>query len=140
MTITTAEIRGIQAGLSGRDPQLEQQGSGPIDAANSPPSGATAGVDVTLADGKSALQSVYVVLPSDSSVTAWTARWWGYYAGIETWAPLRGGDVSSTDNPAGETEVLPTGPLSRLYLELLTLTAGASQGLVVYVGPCSGGI
>lgn len=140
MTVTTTDIRAIQAQLSGRNPVLEQQGGALITAANSPPASASAGVSVVLSSGQSALVSVYTILPSDSSVTAWTGRWWGYYAGAAIWAPLRNGDVDSTTAPAGETDSLPSGPLSRLYFEVLTITAGASQGLDVRVGPCTGGV
>lgn len=141
MTATTADIRAIQLQMTGRDPVFVQQGGALITAPNGAPSSAADGVSVILSSEQSALVCAYTLLPSDAAVTAWTGRWWGYYAGSAIWAPLRNGGVDSTTHPDGESDSLPCGPLSRLYFEVLTLTSSdPAEGLDVRVGPCTGGV
>lgn len=131
MAITTEQIREIQGGLAARNPQW---GTAPaaLTAPNSAPSSASDGVDITISSGESALYTALAVVMG-ASVTAYEIRWWAYYAEIATWCVMGGSERSLGTS---WTELIPSGPVSRLYCELTALTDGGSDGVVVRVGPC----
>ena len=135
MTVTTAEIREIQAGLAARNP-VWQTSPAPvaITTPNGEPSGTSAGWPVQISSGQSAVYSAIAVIKG-ANVTAYSIRWWGYYQGLAKWATLDGGAREDLD--ASWSQAIPTGLVTRVYCEV-TAVAG-SDGVTPHVGPCDPG-
>lgn len=145
MTATTEQIRNIQAGLGAQGPKWDRAEDGITPAAgaagvaittpNGVPTTSTQGSPVAVATGDSGVYSA-LALKADTLTTA-DVRWWGYYdgaqqgiAGVTGWYLLAGSEQTITTS---WTQLVPTGPVSRLYCEVTAIT-GAS--VTPYLGPC----
>jgi hypothetical protein len=139
MTITTEQIRNIQGGLGAQRPSWDRSEPGvtpaagaagvPIYAPNSEPSGASAGSPLAVSTGES---GVYTTLLVDipGTLTSVDLRWWGYYDGIAKWGLLDGSERTITTR---WTQLIPSGPISRLYCEVTALTGAGA--VTPYMGP-----
>jgi hypothetical protein len=132
MTATIADVRGIQVSVATREPAMVRQGVAAISAPNGAPDGAV-GVAVADATGNSAVTSMLAVV-KDSGVTAYTVQWWGYVASgsLTAWVTLGAGSLL-TDLDKSWGEIVPTGPLARVYCELVAISG--TGGISPYVGP-----
>lgn len=145
MTVTTEQIRNIQAGLGAQAPQWDRSEDGvtpaagasgvAITTANSAPTTATQGSPVTVSTGASGVYSA-LALKAVSLTTA-DVRFWGYYdgaasgiGGVTGWYLLAGSGVTITTS---WTQLVPTGPVSRLYCEVTAITG---TSVTPYFGPC----
>lgn len=144
MTITTEQIRNIQGGLGAQDPAWDRAESGvtptagaagvAITAINGVPSGATAGSPVVVSTGDSGVYTA-LALKADALTTA-DVRWWAYYdgasqgvTGVTGWYLL---DGSERTIATSWTQLIPTGPVSRLYCEVTAITG---TSVTPYIGP-----
>jgi len=135
MTVTTQQIREIQASLSGRSPQWVQQGGAAITSANGVPSGASAGVSVLNSVDLSAIFTT-VAIVKGASVTDYAGRWWGYNPalGSGTWGLLD--NSSRTGLTTSWQQQIASGSITRVYFELTAITDSGSDGVGAWVGPC----
>jgi hypothetical protein len=133
MAATIAEVRGIQVSVATREPAMVRQGGAAISAPNGAPSTASAGVGVADATGNSAVTSMLAIV-KDSGVTAYTVQWWGYVASgsLTAWVTLGAGSLL-TDLDKSWGDIVPTGPLVRVYCELVAISG--TGGISPYVGP-----
>lgn len=131
MPVTTAEIREIQAALSARDPVFVNQESANITTPNGIPSGSAAGVSVLVSSGEPAIFSVLKVRKG-ASVTSYDLKWW-LYDGTDWTAPDGGAFTGLTDS---WSQLIPTGPVQRVYCEITAITDGGSDGVMPVIGPC----
>lgn len=144
MTITTEQIRNIQGGLGAQAPAWDRAESGvtpaagasgvAITAPNGVPSGATAGSWLVISTGEVGIYTALAV--KAVSLTTATIRWWGYYdgaaqgvAGVTGWYLL---DASEATITTSWTQLIPTGPISRLYCEVTAITG---TSVTPYIGP-----
>lgn len=132
---TTAEIREIQVGLAARNP-VWQTSPAPtaITAPNGEPSGTSDGWAVQTSTGESAVYTALAVVKG-ANVTAYSIRWWGYHQGLAAWCELDGGERADLER--NWTQIVPSGPLTRIYCEVLAVTG--SDGVTPHVGPCDPG-
>lgn len=134
MATSIERIRTIQTSTATQRPDFVRQGVAPITAPNSRPTLASDGVPVADASGASAVTSCLFV-ERGADVTAYTIRWWGYYASGAIggkWGTLGAGSTL-TDLTESYSEVIPTGPVARVYCELIAITG--TDGISPYVGP-----
>lgn len=132
---TTAEIREIQTGLAARSPVWQTTPTpAAITLPNGEPSGTSAGWAVQTSTGESAVYTAIAVI-AGANVTAYSIRWWGYYQGLGAWCTLDGSDREDLD--VNWTQLIPSGPLTRVYCEVTALTG--SDGVTPRVGPCDAG-
>ena len=133
MTATIAEVRGIQVSVATRTPAMTRQGGVAISAPNGAPSGGAAGVAVADATGNSAVTSMLAII-KESGVTLYTVQWWGYVASgdLAAWVTLGTGSLL-TNLAASWGDVIPSGPLARVYCELVAISG--TGGISPYVGP-----
>lgn len=133
MAATIAEVRGIQVSVATRTPAMARQGGAAISAPNGAPSSASDGVAVADATGNSAVTSMLAIV-KDSGVTTYTVQWWGYVASgdLTAWVTLGAGSLL-TDLAASWGDVIPSGPLARVYCELVAISG--TGGISPYVGP-----
>lgn len=136
MTVTTAEIREIQAGLAARNPVWQTTPTpAAITTPNGEPSGTSAGWSVQTSSGQSAVYTGLAVIKG-ANVTAYSVRWWGYYPGLAAWATLDGSARDGLD--ASWSQVIPSGLVARVYCEVTAVTG--SDGVTPHVGPCDPGV
>jgi hypothetical protein len=148
MTVTTEQIRNIQAGLGAQEPQWDRSENGvapaagasgvAITATNGVPTTATQGSPVTVGTGASGVYSA-LALKAVSLTTA-SVRFWGYYdgaasgiGGVTGWYLLAGSEQVITTS---WTQLVPTGPVSRVYCEVTAITG---TSVTPYFGPCAVG-
>lgn len=133
MASTIADVRGIQVSVATRLPTMARQGGAAISAPNGAPPDALAGVEVTDATGKSAVTSMLAIV-KDAGVTTYTVQWWGYVASgdLTAWVTLGAGSLL-TGLEASWGDVIPSGPLARVYCELVAISG--TGGISPYVGP-----
>ncbi len=112
---------------------MTRQGAAAISAPNGAPTAAADGVAVADATGNSAVTSMLAVV-KDSGVTAYTVQWWGYVASgaMTAWVTLGTGSLLE-DLVASWGEIVPTGPLARVYCEIVAISG--TGGVSPYVGP-----
>ena len=136
MPVTIEEIREIQAGLSGRNPLPEAQGTltAPNGDPNSAPEPSEAGVSVLVSSGKSAIFTLLSV-EKGASVTSYTIRWWGYVPARARWGALDDGDRADLERDF--LQIVPSGPITRIYCELVAIVdGGAGDGVTPVISPC----
>lgn len=133
MAATIADVRGIQVSVATRTPTMTRQGGAAISAPNGSPSGGAAGVAVADATGNSAVTSMLAIV-KDAGVTMYTVQWWGYVASgdLTAWVTLGAGSLL-TGLEASWGDVIPSGPLARVYCELVAISG--TGGISPYVGP-----
>lgn len=134
MTTSIERIRTIQTSTATQRPVFVRQGNTPITSANGRPSSASDGVSVADASGNSAVTSALFV-ERGADVTAYTIQWWGYYASGAIggkWATLGAGSLL-TDLDESYSEIIPSGPVTRIYCELVAITG--ADGISPYIGP-----
>lgn len=144
MTITTEQIRNIQGGLGAQVPAWDRAESGitpgqgasgvAITTTNGVPTTATQGSPVAVSTGQSGIYTALAV-KGDTLTTA-TLRWWAYYdgasqgvTGVTGWYLL---DASERTITTDWTQLIPTGPVTRLYCEVTALTG---TSVTPYMGP-----
>lgn len=152
MTVTTEQIRNIQAGLGAQEPQWDRSENGVmpgagasgvlINSTSAPPTDATQGSPVTVGTGASGVYTL-LTLKFTSLTTSADIRWWGYVDGaasgiadVTGWYLLDGSERALTNSWA---QLVPTGPVSRLYCEVTALVLGGGTGVTPYIGPCAVG-
>jgi hypothetical protein len=139
LTITTEKIRNIQAGLGAQEPNFDRSEPGitpaagasgvPIPSTNGVPSGPTAGSPVTVSTGASGIYTALVVrIPG--TLTSLTMRWWAYYPALLLWALL---DGSERAIDVSWTQLIPSGPIARLYCEVTARTGTGDA--TPHIGP-----
>lgn len=134
MTTSIERIRTIQTSTATQRPDFVRQGGAAITSPNGRPTLATDGVPVADASGASAVTSALFVERGDD-VTAYTIRWWGYYASGAVggkWATLGAGSLLSGLTES-YSEIIPSGPVTRIYCELVAITG--TDGISPYIGP-----
>lgn len=135
MTVTTQEIREIQASLSGRAPQWVQQGGAAITSVNGAPSTSTDGVSVLNSVSLSAIFTTVAIIKG-ASVTDYAGRWWGYNPALGSgeWGLLD--NSTRTGLTTNWQQQIASGSITRVYFEMTAITDTGSDGVSAYVGPC----
>lgn len=131
MPVETEAIRAIQVELSARNPVPVSQGT--ITAANGAPSAASDGVAVLVSSGKAALFS-FLTVEKGASVTSYDIAWWGYHAPRDAWLELDNSERTGLEQSWGQ--LVPTGPITRLYCEVTSITDSGSDGVEPVIAPC----
>lgn len=129
---TSADIRNIQAGLSARRPNWKPAVAA-ITTPNTKPTGTSAGNDVLVSSGDSAVYTTLAVVKG-GNVTSFAIRWWGYYAGLAEWCLIPGS--TAEDLTENWTQLIPSGPFDRVYCQVTAVNG--SDGVVPRVGVCEG--
>ena len=130
MSVTIGEIQEIQTQVSGRRPQWVVQASA-VTAVNNAPTTASDGVPVEGASGRS---TVDVALRIESADNAGVEiQIWTYDNARATWCRANGGAFTLVD-AGGWMEIMRSGPVDRIYIEVTAITSGTIDAIVV--GPC----
>ena len=129
-TPTIGEIQEIQVQVSGRGPVWVEQATA-VTATNGAPASASAGVAVAGGTGRSTVD-VALRVESEDNVGV-EIQLWVYDAERATWARVNGGAFVLTD-AGGWTEIMRSGPVDRVYIEVTAISSGTIDALVV--GPC----
>ena len=130
MPTTIGEIQEIQTQVSGRRPQWVVQASA-VTAVNNAPTTARDGVPVAGSSGRSTVDVALRVESADNAGV--TIQIWVYDDARASWCRANGGAFTLVD-AGGWAEIMRSGPVDRVYIEVTAITSGTLDALVV--GPC----
>jgi hypothetical protein len=130
MPATIAEIQEIQVQVSGRRPEWVEQDTA-VTATNGVPTTASDGVPTQGASGRTCVESALRVESEDNEGV--TIQVWVYDNARASWCRANGGAFTLTDL-GGWSEIMRTGPVDRVYIEVTAITAGTLDAIAV--GPC----